>query len=221
MEQILQCVSSSEMISLLDGFSDYNQVLLAHEDQLKIFFWTKCGTYAYRKIPFDLANTRATFQRAMAIAFICLLGECVVVCLDDVTIFSRDKKDHITHLKKVFNRCRRYGISLNPKKIVFVVDEGKLLGFIISKHGMKIKLERTEAITKIPPPHKNNSIHLFLGRINFVKRFILNFVEIVKHMQDMIKKNVEFRWGSKEQEYFDKIKEDIAQAPTLLIPDFG
>jgi hypothetical protein len=48
-------------------------------------------------------------------------------------------------LRRVFNRCRRYGISLNPKKYVFAVDEGKLLGFIVSKHGMKIEPERTES----------------------------------------------------------------------------
>jgi hypothetical protein len=143
--------------------------------------------------------SRATFQRAMDISFRGLLGECVVVYLDDVTIFSRDKKDHITHLKKVFNRCRRYGISLNPKKYVFVVDEGKLLGFIVSKHGMKIEPERTEAIAKIPPPHNKKSMQSFLGRINFVRRFIPSFFETVKPMQDMIKKNVEFKWGSKEK----------------------
>jgi hypothetical protein len=74
-----------------------------------------------------------------------------VVYLDDVTIFSRDRKDHIAHLRKVFNRCRRYGISLNPKKFFFVVDEGKLLGFIVSKHGIRIEPERTKAIAKIPP----------------------------------------------------------------------
>jgi hypothetical protein len=52
MEKILQCVSGSKMFSLLDGFSGYNQVLVAHDDQLKNVFRTKWGTYAYRKIPF-------------------------------------------------------------------------------------------------------------------------------------------------------------------------
>jgi hypothetical protein len=67
-------------------------------------------------MPFGLINEGANLQRAMDITFKGLLGECGVVYLDDVTIFSRDRKDHITHLRKVFNRCRRYGVSLNPKK---------------------------------------------------------------------------------------------------------
>jgi hypothetical protein len=156
MEQILQCVSRSETLSLLDGFSGYNQVLVAHEDQLKTTFRTKWGTYSYRKIPFRLINVGATFQRAMDISFRGMLGECVVVYLDDVTIFLKNREDHISHLKKVFNRCRRYNISLNPKKSIFVVDEGKLLGFIISKHGMWIEPERTEvSLRSLPLTTKN------------------------------------------------------------------
>ena len=69
MEHILQCVSHSEMLSLLDGFSGYNQVLVFNGDQLKTTFNTKWGTYAYRKMPFGLINASATFQRAMDIAF--------------------------------------------------------------------------------------------------------------------------------------------------------
>lgn len=56
MEHILQCVSISEMLSLLDGFLDYNQVLVSHDDQLNMAFQTKWETYSYRKIPFELIN---------------------------------------------------------------------------------------------------------------------------------------------------------------------
>ena len=69
MEHILQCVSGSEMLSLLDGFSGYNPVFVSHRDQLKTTFNTKWGNYAYRKMPFGLINVSATFQRAMDIAF--------------------------------------------------------------------------------------------------------------------------------------------------------
>jgi hypothetical protein len=69
MEQILQSVSSSEMMSFLDGFSGYNQVLVHPNDRLKTTFRTKWGTYAYQNIPFGLVNAGATFQRAMDISF--------------------------------------------------------------------------------------------------------------------------------------------------------
>jgi hypothetical protein len=56
MEKISQCVYGSEMLSLLDGFSCYNQVLVSHDDKMKASFQTKWGTYAYRKIPFGMIN---------------------------------------------------------------------------------------------------------------------------------------------------------------------
>jgi hypothetical protein len=58
-----------------------------------------------------------------------------------------NKNEHIDHLRQIFDRCRRYGISLNPKKIFCVVAKGKILGFIISKLGFVIDPERTKAIS--------------------------------------------------------------------------
>ena len=124
MEQILQNVSGSEILSLLDGFSGYNQILVSPDDQLKMDFRTPWGTYAYRKIPFGLINAGATFQRAMDIAFRGLINHSVVVYLDEITAFSKCRHDHINHLGKLFERSRKFGVSLNPKKTIFVVSEG-------------------------------------------------------------------------------------------------
>ena len=124
MEQILQAVSGSKMFSLLDGFSGYNQVLVAEPDRLKTTFQTKWGTFTFRRMPFGLINVGATFQWAMDIAFRGLIGRSVVVYLDDVTMFSKHWGDHLRHLKQIFKRCRKYVISLNPKKSVFTVSKG-------------------------------------------------------------------------------------------------
>ncbi|KAH9331948.1 hypothetical protein KI387_004056, partial [Taxus chinensis] len=69
MEQILQVVAGSERFSLLDLYSGYNQIMVKEEDQFKIAFTTKWGTFAYRKMPFGLSNASATFQRAMDMVF--------------------------------------------------------------------------------------------------------------------------------------------------------
>ena len=106
MEQILQNVSRSTMLSLLDGFSGYNQVLVSKGDRLKTTFRTKWGTYAYDKMPFGLINAGATFQRAMDIAFRGLINKSMVVYLDDITVYSKNKKDHVSHLKAILERCR-------------------------------------------------------------------------------------------------------------------
>ena len=82
----------------------------------------------------------------MDIYFYGLIGHSVVVYHDDITIFSKKREEHAFHLKQIFERCRKYGISLSPKKCVFVVTEGKLLGHMVSKNGIAIDLERIKAI---------------------------------------------------------------------------
>ena len=140
------------MFSLLDGFSGYNQVLVAEPDRLKTTFRTKWGTFAFKRMPFGLINVGATFQRAMDIAFIGLIRKSVVVYLDDVTVFSKHRSDHIHHLKQIFERCQKYGISLNPKKSVFAVTEGNLLGHIITRDDIVVDPEHAKVIAQILPP---------------------------------------------------------------------
>jgi ribonuclease HI len=221
MEQILQQVSGSERLSLLDGFSGYNQVLMSPSDQLKTTFRTPWGTYAYRKMPFGLINAGATFQRAMDIAFRGLINHSVVVYLDDVTVYSKNKDDHLAHLRAVLLRCRKYDISLNPKKSIFAVEQGKLLGFIVSSDGMIIDPERTQVIAKLPPPTSKKSMQSFLGQINFVRRFVPSFSEMVRPLQNLIKKDTQYHWGPTENQAFNAIKKAIIDAPSLMSPDFS
>ena len=97
--------------------------------------------FEYLKMPFGLLNEGATFQRAMDYAFNELIGKIIKIYQDDLTVFSKERFDHVRHLRKVFERCRKFGISLNLAKLVLGIDEGKLLGHIISKDGVKMDPE--------------------------------------------------------------------------------
>eukprot|EP00253_Pinus_taeda_P028367 PITA_28367 len=119
MDHILQRVVGTSRISLLDGFSGYNQILVHPDDQGKTTFTTPWGTFKYVKMPFGLKNARATFQRAMDIAFSKEICDFLVIYLDDLTPFSKSNQEHLKHLKQIFTTCRKYGISLNPKKSLF------------------------------------------------------------------------------------------------------
>jgi hypothetical protein len=158
-------------MSMLDGFFGYNQVLVNKEDQNKTTFTTPWGTFAYLRMPFGLLNAGATFQRAMDFTFKELMSKFIEIYQDDLIVFSKDRSDHVSHLRQVFERCREYGISLNPAKSVLGVDEGKL-GHIIAKDGVKIDPKRVEAIKRIPLPQTKKTLQSFLGQINFVRIFI-------------------------------------------------
>ena len=113
-------------------------------------------------MPFGLMNAGAMFQRAMYIEFVEENDKFVLVYMDGITVYSISDKDHIKHLEKVFLKCRRFSISLNPKKSNFSMQEGKLLGHIISKYGNKIDPDRVKAILKVDIPRNtkgNSSFH--------------------------------------------------------------
>lgn len=86
-------------------------------------------------------------------AFKGLINKFIVMYMDDLTIFSKDQSTHIADLRQVFNRCQKYGISLNPKKCFFGITKGKLLGHVISKVRISIDPDRVKTILKLSPPH--------------------------------------------------------------------
>ena len=88
----------------------------------------------------------------MNIAFADERDRFVLIYMDDITIYSRSDREHIKHLENVFLKCRKYGISLNLRKSNFSLEEGKLLGHIISKEGIRIDLDRVSAILKVDEP---------------------------------------------------------------------
>lgn len=100
------------------------------------------------------------------------------------------------------------------------MEEGTLLGSVISPKRIKIDPGRIEAIKATALPHNKKAMQSFPGKINFVRRFISDFAKIVKPPQGMIKKDSNFKWTKERKEAFEKIKEAIAESPTLESPNF-
>lgn len=100
-------------------------------------------------------------------------------------------------------------MSLNPKKFIFLAHEGKILGNIVSKEGLMIDPERVEAIQELPFLSHKKALQRFLGRINFVHRFVPKFTTIIKPITLMLNNTMEFRWKSKGKAIFEAIKEAI------------
>lgn len=220
MDYILQKVVGSVRMSMMDGFFGYNQVTVHPDDQKKTAFTTSWGTFIYAYMPFSLINARAAFQRDMDINFVGKQDKFVVVYLDDITIFTKTDEEHILHLKLTFDKCRRYGLSLNPKKYQFALSEGKLLGHILVQ-GVKIDPKQVKSISHIPLPKNKKEVQAFFGRINFLRRFIPNYVEIVKGIIDMIKKGNEVKRSPTPRDYFSRIKEALDEAPILVSLDYS
>lgn len=105
---------------------------------------------------------------------------------------------------------------MNRAKSIFGVTQGKLLGHIISKDGIKIDPETIEAIQKIILPHNLKSLQSFLGKTNFLRRFIPNYSEVAMPIQSLLNKYVKFVWQEDGKKASKEIKCAIARAPILV-----
>jgi hypothetical protein len=156
----------------------------------------------------------------MHISFDDLIGKIIQVYLDDLIVYSRNQQDHFDHLKKKFLRCRKFGISLNPVKSIFGMTQGKLLGYIVSDSRISIDPKRVIAIQNIQSPTSKKEIQSFMGKINFVRKFIPEFARMVKPTHNMLKQDRSFSCNDDIEKYFVEVKKDVSYAPFLVKPNF-
>ena len=206
------------LLSFMDGFSRYNQIKMAPEDMEKISFITPCGTYYYKVMPFGLKNTSATYQWATTTSLHDLIHKEVKVYVDDMIVKSKDHEWHIPALRKFFERIWFYKLRLNPKKCTFRVTSRKLLGFIISQRGIEVDHDKIKAIVEIKPPRTEKEIREFLGRIEYISRFIAQLIMTCEPIFRLLKKEVPTVWNEQCQEAFEKIKNYLMKPPILVPP---
>ena len=115
-------------------------------------FRTSFGNFYYIVMPFGLKNAETTYQRAMTIIFHNMIHDCVEDYVDDLVVKSKERKDHLNHLRKVFERCRENELKMNPLKCEFRVTEGKFLSFSIDKDGIEVDQDKAKAILAMEPP---------------------------------------------------------------------
>lgn len=152
-DHVLERVVGKQAYNFLDGFFGYNQVSISPSaDQHKMAFTTKWGIFVYKVMPFGLTNAPSTFQRLMSHDFKEYLRDFLEIFMDDLCIHSLQRKDHIEHLTKIFEKCRIYRICLNCKKCKFMVQQGKILGHIVSKNGISMDLDKINVIVDLPRP---------------------------------------------------------------------
>ena len=160
---LVDSTAGHSMLSFMDGFSGYNQILMASDDMEKTFFITEWGTYYYRVMPFGLKNAGATYQRAAITLFHDMMHKDVEVYVDDMTVKSQDMADHLAALQRFFERIRQFRLRLNPKKCTFGVTSGNLLGHIVSRCGIEVDLEKIRAILDMPVRGLRKRLEAFLA----------------------------------------------------------
>ena len=128
-------------------------------------------------MPFGLKNVRATYQRAMITLFHDMMHKKIKAYVDDMIAKSREREGHIANLKKLFERLRKYQLKLNPSKCTFGVTFEKLLGFIVSSCRIEVDPVKIKAIQDLIVPRTQKKVRGFMGRLNYISRFISHLMD--------------------------------------------
>ena len=215
MDKLLERISRHPFYCFLDGYSGYFKIEIAAEDQEKTTFTYPFGTYAYKRMPFGLCNAPTTFQRYMLSIFSDLM-ECIMeVYMDDITIYGDSFEECLINLETVLHRCIEKNLVLNWEKCHFMVNQGIVLGHVISNKGIKVDKEKIELISKLPSPTNVKTVRKFLGHAGFYRRFIKDFSKISKPLYKLLEKDSKFVWDEDFQKSFEELKAYLTTAPIV------
>ena len=135
-DQMLERVAGHEFYCFLDGYSGYNQIDIALEDQEKPTFTRPFGTLSFRKMPFGLCNALGTFQWCMMGIFSDMIKHILEIFVGDFSVFGDSYEGCLENLRRVLERCQEKNLVLNLEKCHFMVTQGIVLGHIVSREGI-------------------------------------------------------------------------------------
>ena len=162
-DQLVDSTVGYELLTFMDAFSGYNQILMKKEDQEKTAFVTSRGLYCYKVMLFKLKNASATYQRLVKQIFSKQIGRNMEVYMDDMLVKSKEAKTHLEHLQETFDALRSYRMKLNPMKCVFGVSSRKFLGFMVSQRGIEANPEKVRAILDMTSPKTVKEVQRLTG----------------------------------------------------------
>ncbi|KAG7585621.1 Retrotransposon gag domain [Arabidopsis thaliana x Arabidopsis arenosa] len=218
-DRLVESMAGNELLTFMDAFSGYNQIMMNPEDEEKTSFITDRGIYCYKVMPFGLKNAGATYQRLVNKMFAEHLGKTMEVYIDDMLVKSLKKSEHITHLEQCFKILNEFGMKLNPAKCSFGVPSGEFLGYIVTERGIEANPNQINAFLTMPSPRNIKEVQRLIGRIAALNHFISKSTDKCLPFYQILKGNKKFRWDDQCEAAFGQLKTYLTTPPILSKPE--
>ena len=220
-DDLFDQLKGASIFSKIDLRSGYHQLRIKDADVHKTTFRTRYGHYEFLVMPFGLTNAPAAFMDLMNRVFQSYVDQFVVVFIDDILVYSKDRESHDTHLQVVLETLRKEQLYAKLSKCEFWKNDVSFLGHIVSKEGIRVDPKKIEVVVEWKPPRNVTEVRSFLGLAGYYRRFVKGFSMTAAPMTRLLQKNVKYEWSEKCHKSFDKLKEFLTEAPILTQPTCG
>ncbi|GJR93374.1 putative reverse transcriptase domain-containing protein [Tanacetum coccineum] len=218
-DNLFDQLQGSSVYSKIDLRSGYHQLRVREKDIPKMAFRTQYGHYEFQVMPFGLTNAPAVFMDLMNRVCKPFLDKFVIVFIDDILIYSKNKKEHEEHLKAVLELLKKEKLYAKFSKCEFWIPKVQFLSHVIDSQGIHVDPAKIESIKDWESPKTPTEIRQFLGLAGYYRRFIEGFSKIAKSMTKLTQKGVKFDWGDKQEAAFQLLKQKLCSAPILALPE--
>ena len=123
------------------------------------------------------------------------MDQFVVVFIDDILVYSKDRENHDTHLQVVLETLRKEHLYAKLRKCEFWLNEVSFLRHIVSKEGIRVDPKKIEVVVEWKPLRNVTEVCSFLGLAEYYRRFVKGFSMTGAPMTRLLKKNVKFEWS--------------------------
>ncbi|GJS36123.1 putative nucleotidyltransferase, ribonuclease H [Tanacetum coccineum] len=171
-DDLFDQIQGSSVYSKIDLRSSYHQLRVREEDIPKTAFRTRYGHYEFQVMPFGLTNAPAVFMDLMNRVCKPYLDKFVIVFIDDILIYSRDKEEHANHLRIILELLRKEKLYAKFSKCDFWIHIVQFLGHLIDSQGLHVDPAKIEAVKNWTSPTTPTEVRQFLGLASYYRRFI-------------------------------------------------
>lgn len=241
-EDLLMTLSGAKYFCQLDLSNAFMQIPISERASKISAITTVFGNFAWDRMPQGLKNAAPFFQRVVEFVFRDMNLVEMVLFIDDVLLHAKTLDELEERTFRALDKLRKYNLKLDAEKCLFGVTEVKHLGFVISANGeIRPDPEKVSAVTTWPKPKTVKEVKSFTGFCGVYRRFIPEFSEIIKPLNDITKgycptkcksksgkrdsdvlsltSDISHLWGIKHDKAFEKLKEALTGDLVLGIAD--
>ncbi|UYV72493.1 K02A2.6-like [Cordylochernes scorpioides] len=211
--ELLHEIPKAKYYTVLDVKSAYWHIPVAKECRDLLVMTTPFGKFRYNRLPFGLKISAQIFVEKMTNIFRDSFQNITYV--DDLLIYADTIQEHNKKLKGILEKAKEKNIKFDLTKAQICLTKVRFLGHVISQNGIDPEPNKIDKFITFKRPEDKKSLQRIMGLYNYVGKFIPNLAASTSNIRGILRKNVVWHWGPKQDGEFDHIKECVRNAPSL------